>query len=108
MSAGGSVDLDLSVPGPSRVRGHVRAATDGRPLREARVTLLDRRGRLVATTATDDEGRYDFPDLPHGDYVVSASGYEPVEQRVAVRPGTTTSADVVLGTEVYSNGHPHS
>jgi MFS family permease len=90
------VDLEVAVPSAARLSGRVRAATDGRPLREARVALLDPEGRLVASVSTDADGRYDFPDLPHGDYTVSASGFEPGEQRIAVAAGHTTSADVHL------------
>ena len=103
-----TVDLEIPVPAPARVSGHVRAATDGRPLREARVSLLDRSGRLVAATATDLEGRYVFPDVPQGNYVVSAAGYDPVEQPVAVAAGRTTSSDVVLGRADGQNGTGHN
>ena len=43
------------------------------------------------------ERRFEGRRLHPGDYVVSAAGYEPVEQRIAVAAGRTTSSDVVLG-----------
>ncbi|HSP36536.1 MAG TPA: MFS transporter [Frankiaceae bacterium] len=97
MTDSAHLEFELTVPAPSRVSGRVRAETDGRPLREARVSLLDRSGHVVAATASDQDGGYEFTDVPHGEYVVSATGYEPVEQRVAVQPGRVTSADVLLG-----------
>jgi hypothetical protein len=90
--------------------GLVRAATDGRPLREAQVTLLHPGGGVVAVTATDADGHYSFTSIPHGDYVVAAAGYRPGEERVAVASGRATSVDVRLGAatadDVYSNGRP--
>ncbi|MDQ0942282.1 MFS transporter [Streptomyces sp. V1I1] len=59
------------------VRGVVRAGTDHRPLADARVTLLDATGNVVATATTGDDGAYGFADLDTGQYTVIATGSPP-------------------------------
>jgi protocatechuate 3,4-dioxygenase beta subunit len=61
----------------ARITGTVRTA-DGRPLDDARVTLLDPAGNVVGTATTGTDGEYGFTDLNGGDYTVIASGYAPV------------------------------
>ncbi|WP_370880764.1 MSCRAMM family protein [Streptomyces africanus] len=56
-------EVDLS-PG-LQVQGVVQAA--GRPLNDARVTLGDAAGNVVATATTGEDGGYAFTDLDGGD-----------------------------------------
>ncbi|MEU3784877.1 MFS transporter [Streptomyces sp900129855] len=67
------VDVELR-PG-AQVRGTVRGA--GAPLGDARVTLVDAAGNVVATTTTGSDGAYAFTDLDGGQYTVIATGYPP-------------------------------
>ncbi|MGW0993391.1 MFS transporter [Streptomyces sp. NPDC002523] len=67
----------------AHVRGTVHG-TDG-PLGDARVTLVDAAGNVVATTTTGDDGAYAFADLDGGAYTVIASGYPPRAAGVTVR-----------------------
>ncbi|QNP68899.1 MFS transporter [Streptomyces roseirectus] len=67
------VDVELR-PG-AHVRGTVRGA--GLPLGDARVTLVDAAGNVVATTTTGSDGAYAFSDLDSGEYTVIATGYPP-------------------------------
>jgi len=78
--------LQLAVA-PARVReGHVRGA-DGRPA-AATVALLDAEGEVLATTATDAEGRYELPDLPDGAAVTA--------RQKDGAPAVATEGDLVL------------
>jgi EmrB/QacA subfamily drug resistance transporter len=87
---------DVALVGGSRLRG-VATVGDGRAVPDARITLLDRAGNVVAMTTTDDTGEYAFSDLPEGDYTVIASGYPPVASALRMNGGETGRHDVRLG-----------
>jgi hypothetical protein len=55
--------------------GTVRTTTDGRPISEARVTLLDPAGDVVGITLTAEDGSYAFTNLEGDQYTVIAAGY---------------------------------
>ncbi|AVV46288.1 hypothetical protein C6376_38010 [Streptomyces sp. P3] len=71
----GLTRVDLEVRPGAMVRGTVRGA--GAPLPNARVTLMDAAGNVVATATTGGDGAYAFTDLDHGSYTVVAAGYPP-------------------------------
>ncbi|MFF3767289.1 MFS transporter [Streptomyces sp. NPDC001922] len=78
------------------VQGTVRAGADRRPLPDARVTLVDAAGNVVATSTTGDDGAYAFADLDAGDYTVIASGYPPVAQPLPVTGQGVDGHDIEL------------
>ncbi|MGW8377157.1 MFS transporter [Streptomyces sp. ODS28] len=80
---GGRYDILLR-PAGTRVRGTVRAR-GGRPLAEARVTLLDANGETVASGVTGEDGGYDFTGVPEGEYTIVAGGFGPVSEPVSLR-----------------------
>lgn len=54
--------------------GTVSYHNDGiRVLPDVTVLLYDESGNLVATTITDEEGYYEFPDLPNGIYTLTGT-----------------------------------
>ncbi|WP_167413987.1 carboxypeptidase regulatory-like domain-containing protein [Streptomyces carpinensis] len=61
--------------GPTVLKGTVRTTTDGRPISQARVTLLDPAGDVVRDTYTAEDGSYAFSDLELDHYTVVAAGY---------------------------------
>ncbi|MEV0637988.1 carboxypeptidase regulatory-like domain-containing protein, partial [Streptomyces sp. NPDC050619] len=65
------VDLDAG----AQLEGVVRAPHG--PLADARVTLVDAAGNVVATATTGTDGAYAFTDLDGGEYTVIATGYPP-------------------------------
>ena len=77
--------------GTSRIRGRVVAADRGEALRRAVVRLMSPDIREGRSTITDEQGRYEFIDLPAGRYTVSAtkSGYLTINfgQRRPNEPG---------------------
>nr|WP_255926036.1 MFS transporter [Streptantibioticus rubrisoli] len=83
-------------PVAARVRGTVRAAAGGRPLPDARLTLVDAAGTVVRTTITDADGTYAFTDLAPGEYSLIASGYPPVASALAVEGRGVDGADMEL------------
>ena len=85
-------ELELS-PG-LHVRGLVQAA--GRPLNDARVTLIDTAGNVVATATTSEDGGYAFTDLDGGEYTVTAAGYPPKATQVTVHGSGVESHDIEL------------
>jgi uncharacterized surface anchored protein len=87
-------DVDLS--GAARLTGTATGGPDERPVPDARVTLVDAEGTVVAMTTTDATGGYSFGDLPEGDYTVIASGYPPVSSHHQIGAGEDGVHDVVL------------
>ncbi|MFF6824653.1 carboxypeptidase regulatory-like domain-containing protein [Streptomyces longwoodensis] len=75
MAGTGTTRADVELRPGAQVRGTVRAA--GGPLGDARVTLVDAAGNVVATTTTGPDGAYAFSDLDTGAYTVIATGYPP-------------------------------
>jgi EmrB/QacA subfamily drug resistance transporter len=92
----GRCQQDVALAGGSRLRG-LATVGDGRGVPDARITLLDKVGNVVAMTTTDDTGEYAFSDLPEGDYTVIASGYPPVASTLRVNGGDQGQHDVRLG-----------
>ncbi|WP_336047686.1 MFS transporter [Streptomyces sp. CA2R101] len=94
----GTTRIEIELLSGARVQGIVRAGgPDGsRPLPDARVTLVDAAGNVVATSTTGEDGAYAFTDLDAGDYTVIASGYPPVATGLAVGAGGVDGYDVEL------------
>lgn len=63
--------------GTARIRGRVVAGDNGLPLRRAQVRLTGAVPGEPRLAATDEQGRYEFKELPAGRYTLSAtkSGY---------------------------------
>ncbi|MEV5480503.1 MULTISPECIES: MFS transporter [Streptomyces] len=92
----GTTRIEVELLAGARVSGTVRAGGTGRPLAEARVTLVDAAGNVVATSTTGEDGAYAFTDLDAGDYTVIASGYPPVATGLAVDARGVDGYDVAL------------
>ncbi|CAL9385375.1 MFS transporter [Streptomyces sp. Tu 3180] len=89
---------DVELAGGAVLRGTVRAG-GGRPVEEARVTLLDAAGNVVDTLTTGPDGTFRFVDLASGEYTVIAAGYPPVATVLQVAGGGRTERDLQLGHE---------
>lgn len=89
---------DIELAGGAVLRGIVRA-TAGRPVEDARVTLLDAAGNVVDTVTTGPDGAFRFVDLSTGEYTVIAAGYPPVATVLQVAGGGRTERDLQLGHE---------
>ncbi|AZK97418.1 MFS transporter [Streptomyces tsukubensis] len=87
---------DIELAGGAVLRGTVRAG-GGRPVEEARVTLLDAAGNVVDTLTTGADGTFRFVDLSSGEYTVIAAGYPPVATVLQVAGGGRTERDLQLG-----------
>ncbi|MEU9118328.1 MFS transporter [Streptomyces sp. NPDC048506] len=92
----GTTRIEVELLSGARVQGTVRAGADRRPLSDARVTLVDAAGNVVATSTTGEDGAYAFTDLDAGDYTVIASGYPPVATGLAVDARGVDGYDVEL------------
>ncbi|MFD9860704.1 MFS transporter [Streptomyces alboflavus] len=89
---------DIELAGGAVLRGTVRAG-GGRPVEDARVTLLDAAGNVVDTLTTGSDGTFRFVDLSSGEYTVIAAGYPPVATVLQVAGGGRTERDLQLGHE---------
>lgn len=89
---------DVELAGGAVLRGTVRAG-GGRPVEDARVTLLDAAGNVVDTLTTGPDGSFRFVDLSSGEYTVIAAGYPPVATVLQVAGGGRTERDLQLGHE---------
>ncbi|OIJ69249.1 MFS transporter [Streptomyces mangrovisoli] len=84
------VDLDSG----ARLLGVVRAPHG--PLADARVTLVDAAGNVVATATTGADGAYAFGDLDGGEYTVIATGYPPAATALTVTGQGVDGHDIEL------------
>ncbi|MEV6316779.1 MFS transporter [Streptomyces sp. NPDC051776] len=91
----GVTRIEARLRSGSVVRGTVRAAA-GRPLADARVTLLDAAGNVVATSTTGEDGAYAFTDLDEGEYTLIATGYPPAASPVTVSGPGPDDHDIEL------------
>jgi len=89
-------DIEIS---PAVVLAGTARADGGRPVPDARITVLDAAGNVAAVARTDENGEYVVSDLPEGDYTVVASGYPPATSQVNLPGGGDVSHDVRLGYE---------
>ena len=89
---------DIELAGGAVLRGTVRAG-GGRPVEDARVTLLDAAGNVVDTLTTGPDGIFRFVDLSSGEYTVIAAGYPPVATVLRMAGGGRTERDLQLGHE---------
>ncbi|MFF9160881.1 collagen binding domain-containing protein [Streptomyces longwoodensis] len=96
MAGTGTTRADVELRPGAQVRGTVRAA--GGPVGDARVTLVDAAGNVVATTTTGPDGAYAFSDLDTGAYTVIATGYPPRATGVDVG-GDVDGYDIALAHE---------
>ncbi|MEI5008691.1 MFS transporter [Streptomyces sp. PmtA] len=92
----GVTRLEVALRAGAVVRGTVRAGDGGSPLTDARVTLVDAAGNVVATATTGDDGAYAFADLDTGEYTVIATGYPPVASTLTVTGGGVDGHDLAL------------
>ncbi|MET8505006.1 MFS transporter [Streptomyces sp. NPDC004787] len=89
---------DIELAGGAVLRGTVRAGA-GRPVEDARVTLLDAAGNVVDTLTIGPDGTFRFVDLSSGEYTVIAAGYPPIATVLQVAGGGRTERDLQLGHE---------
>ncbi|MFI2779687.1 MFS transporter [Streptomyces sp. ALB3] len=89
---------DIELAGGAVLRGIVRAP-GGRPVEDARVTLLDAAGNVAGTLTTGSDGAFRFVDLSTGEYTVIAAGYPPVATVLQLPGGGRTERDLQLGHE---------
>ncbi|MBA2945474.1 MFS transporter [Streptomyces himalayensis] len=90
----GTTRIEVELRPGAEVRGTVRGA--GAPLSDARVTLVDAAGNVVATTTTGHDGAYAFSDLDSGAYTVIATGYPPQAAGVTVAGSGVDDHDIEL------------
>ena len=88
VGASGETRQDVAMTGSGTLRGTVRTL-GGHPVAEARVTLLDSSGTVVAAVTTGADGTFRFTDLEPGEYTVMASGYPPVATALRIEDGHT-------------------
>ncbi|MER6464762.1 MFS transporter [Streptomyces sp. NPDC001288] len=94
IAATGTTRVDVELRPGAHVRGTVRGGSG--PLGDARVTLVDVAGNVVATTTTGGDGAYAFSDLDAGPYTVIATGYPPHAAGVLVSGADVHDHDIEL------------
>jgi EmrB/QacA subfamily drug resistance transporter len=95
----GRVRQDIELAGGAALRGTAWTA-DHRPIPDARVSLLTLDGTVVATTSTDEAGRYAFTGIPEGDYTLEATGYPPVRTSLSLSVGERHDHEIRLSHDV--------
>jgi EmrB/QacA subfamily drug resistance transporter len=95
--ASGKAVQDVDLVGGARLVGVARGGSGHVPLPDARVTLMDNAGHVVAVARTDHDGSYRFSDLRNGRYTVIATGYPPVTEVVDIDSVDELEHDIELG-----------
>ncbi|MCF6409864.1 carboxypeptidase regulatory-like domain-containing protein [Pseudalkalibacillus salsuginis] len=90
------VTLSL-IPDPSMISGQV-SGTDGQPIGNAIIRVIDLNENVIRTGATEANGRYSIGNLPPGSFqvVVSAPNTGSQMTGVTLTPGSSQSLDFVL------------
>ncbi|GKQ38562.1 MFS transporter [Streptomyces sp. A012304] len=94
VGATGVTRAEVVLDAGAQVQGVVRAPHG--PLADARVTLVDAAGNVVATATTGADGAYAFTDLDGGEYTVIATGYPPVATALTVTGTGVDGHDIAL------------
>ncbi|NIH77904.1 MFS transporter [Amycolatopsis viridis] len=94
----GVLHQDIEIAAAVVLAGTARTDS-GRPVPDARITVLDADGNVASVARTDENGEYVVTDLPEGDYTVVASGYPPATSQVNLPGGGDVQHDVRLGYE---------
>lgn len=92
----GVTRVDAALRSGALVQGVVRAGSGRRPLPDARVTLIDAAGNVIANSTTGEDGAYAFADLDAGEYSVIATGYPPVAGALTVAGRGVDGHDIEL------------
>ncbi|MFE4451931.1 MFS transporter [Streptomyces sp. NPDC056796] len=92
----GVTRIDVALQSGALLQGVIRAGSGRAPLNDARVTLIDAAGNVVATSTTGEDGAYAFADLDAGEYSVIATGYPPVAGSLTVSGGGVDGHDIEL------------
>ncbi|MFF2406024.1 MFS transporter [Streptomyces sp. NPDC058092] len=92
----GVTRVEAALQSGALVQGVVRAGSGRRPLPDARVTLVDAAGNVIATSTTGEDGAYAFTDLDTGEYSVIATGYPPVAGALTVAGRGVDGHDIEL------------
>ncbi|MEU0409135.1 carboxypeptidase regulatory-like domain-containing protein [Streptomyces griseorubiginosus] len=87
---------DVTLHPAGALTGTVRQSRTGRPLADARVTLLNADGVPVASVLTADDGTYTLTDLAPGAYTLVAAGYPPVASTVVCGAAEALAVDLDL------------
>ena len=90
-------DQDITLTGPASLSGTVRMS-DGTPVPDAALTLIDANGQVTAVTTSDAEGRFTLPSAEGGAFTLTAATdrHVPAAVSVTLAPNTPHTADVVL------------
>lgn len=100
-----ALPVEIGGQGVTRIEAVLRAGallqgtvrrSGHRPLADARVTLVDAAGNVVAAATTGGDGAYAFADLDAGEYTVVATGYPPVASGLTVSGGGVDGHDIEL------------
>ncbi|MER7789564.1 MFS transporter [Streptomyces sp. NPDC097640] len=98
--------IDAELRPAAKVRGTVRAR-GGRPVEDARVTLLDSAGDVVGQCLTGADGAFSFAGLTGEHYTVVAGGYAPATTPVTLggAQGARGAQDVEAREVDFLLGH---
>jgi EmrB/QacA subfamily drug resistance transporter len=105
-AASADVEVEIGLSGAVGLVGTVHTLDTQRSVVNATVTWSDASGQVLASTRTDDAGRYQFADLQAGVGTVSVhrEGTTPVQAAVLIESSGTTVYDVPVPGRAAVNG----
>jgi hypothetical protein len=99
----GEVRRVLALAGAGRIEGRI-TDRQNRPLAGASVTLTDLGGTVVATAATDADGRYRLSGLDQADYMLTATAEHARPATRIISAGRSRQADLELAVGTTLTG----
>ena len=83
--------------GTAMIRGQIVAADNGAPIRRAQVRITSPEAREGRVSTTDQQGRFEFKELPAGRYTMTASKGGFVSLQYGQRRPTESGTPIELG-----------
>ena len=83
--------------GTAMIRGQIIAADNGAPIRRAQVRITSPEAREGRVSTTDQQGRFEFKELPAGRYTMTASKGGFVSLQYGQRRPTESGTPIELG-----------
>ena len=71
------VDIELELPNNHKVTGTITDSNTKNPLPDVEVKLVDKDGKEIIVVKTGEDGTYEIPNLPDGDYKLIVTYKDP-------------------------------
>ncbi|GAB18437.1 hypothetical protein GOEFS_054_00510 [Gordonia effusa NBRC 100432] len=106
LAAASALPIEIVLSGSAGLAGQVTNGASMRPISGAAITIVDHRGQVVATTATDATGQWAVGGIVDGAYtlIVTADGFDPAAESVSYAAASGAVVETALQTAAELSG----